>query len=505
MRNTTITIVKALAIILVVMAHSCGPEYLSRFAYMLCVTLFFMASGYCFNTKYLDDEFTFIRHRFSGLYIPFIKWSLFFLILNHLWFKIGFLNEQYGNAAGGVTKPLSLHNGMQAMWSIVCNMSGYDSFLAEAFWFFRTMLISSIVFLFAFKIVAKIGTKLSYTYVAITVGIIALGLAIWKTQCGLTMTGVAQGGYRELMAIFLLAAGYVYRQFELWLAGPYKVPVCFDVEKCDSKGSQRMARCGNAMMKGAYVTVRFLGRVPAASMAISAVVLCLFAAFSSPSMTFSAKNTGAIFLLATSAIVGFSFVKNAAFYLNKIGNSDTAADPELAHEGSATNHPFRRAILFLGENTLYVFGWHLLAFKLVSMLKVGIYGLPWGMVGGHPVVHSEQGQWFWILYTLVGVVVPLLGVIGIRKVAKAYSGEELKRDASAVSLYIWDFIKLAAKYTAKYIGIAIGYIGKGLALAGRYILRILKWICVGIWKSIYGFFQTFVDTVKEASDFKKDE
>lgn len=498
MRNSTITIVKALAIILVVMAHSCCPGYLSRFSYMICVTLFFMASGYCFNTKYLDDEYTYIRHRFSGLYLPYIKWAIFFLIFNHLWFKMGILSEQFGNAQGGITRPLSLHNGMQALWSIIFNMSGHDTFLAGAYWFFRAMLISSIAFLLAFKFVAKIRTKLSFTCVAMTVGAGALLLAIWKTLSGLTITGVAQGGYRELMGIFLLAAGYVYRQFELWLAGPVNVPVCFDVTQYTSKGSQRMARFANAIVKGAYNTVRFLGRVPAASMAISATGLALIVAFSAPSMSFSAKNTSAIFLLALGAILGFSFIKNAAYYLNRIGNTNETKASE------ATN-PVRRALLFVGENTLYIFGWHLLAFKLVSMLKVSVYGLPWQMVGGHPVVHSEQGQWFWILYTLIGVIVPLLAIMAIRRVAKVYSGEEFKRDALAAARYVWALTKTLTALIGRYIVIGLRYIWKGIVIAGRYLWRFIHYLFIGIWKGIYGFCQTFVDTVKEASDYKQDE
>lgn len=498
MRNTTITIVKALAIILVVMAHSCCPSYLSRFAYMLCFTLFFMSSGYCFNTKYLDDEYTFIRRRFSGLYLPFVKWSIFFLLLNHLWFKIGFLSEDFGNAVGGVTHPLSLHGGMQALWSIVCNMSGYDSFLAGAYWFFRAMLISSIAFLFIFKFVAKIRPRLSYTCVALTVAAVALLLAIWKTESGLTATGIAQGGYRELMGVSLLAAGYAYRQFELWLAGPANVPVCFDIAKYESKGAQRMARFGNAAARYAYSTVRFLGHAPAVSMVISAVALGLIVAFSAPAMTYSAKNTGAILLLAVSAVIGFSFIKNAAFYLNKIGNTSDSLSTKATH-------PFRRAILFIGDNTLYIFGWHLLAFKLVSMLKVGVYGLPWGMVGGHPVVHSDEGQWFWILYTLVGVLVPLICVLGIRKVAEVYNGEALKRDLVAAARCMWDFTKVIRVFVGRYAGKAFGFIFKGMALAGLFFWRMLRWLCIGVWKSIYGFFQIFIDAVKEASDYKKDE
>ena len=53
-RNHTITLLKAFAIILVVMAHAGSPVYLSRFSYMIGVSLFFMASGYFFKEKYVQ-------------------------------------------------------------------------------------------------------------------------------------------------------------------------------------------------------------------------------------------------------------------------------------------------------------------------------------------------------------------------------------------------------------------------------------------------------------------
>ena len=72
-----------------------------------------------------------------------------------------------------------------------------------------------------------------------------------------------------------------------------------------------------------------------------------------------------------------------------------------------------RGLDYIGERTLYVFAFHFLAFKVVSAVVVAYYGLSWLQVGGHPVVyHGGGGDAFFLLYTLVGVGLPL----GVREV-----------------------------------------------------------------------------------------
>ena len=62
-------------------------------------------------------------------------------------------------------------------------------------------------------------------------------------------------------------------------------------------------------------------------------------------------------------------------------------------------------------HTLYIFAFHLLAFKVVSALKVAWYDLPWEAVGGHPVVNQPANNVLWVLlYLLAGVSLPLLGL-----------------------------------------------------------------------------------------------
>ena len=77
--DSSISICKGLAIILMVIGHAEAPGAISAFIYEFHMPLFFITAGYFFNLKYLNDEATFVKRRLKGLYVPFVKWALFFL------------------------------------------------------------------------------------------------------------------------------------------------------------------------------------------------------------------------------------------------------------------------------------------------------------------------------------------------------------------------------------------------------------------------------------------
>ena len=83
--NTGITNIKALGIMLMVLGHSmCSIPHVIPFISMFHMPLFFIASGYCFNEKYLDAPLTFLKKRAKGLYVPFVKYGILFALLHPL-------------------------------------------------------------------------------------------------------------------------------------------------------------------------------------------------------------------------------------------------------------------------------------------------------------------------------------------------------------------------------------------------------------------------------------
>lgn len=357
MRETKFSILKAIAIICVVLSHAGISGWLFNFVFIFHVPIFFICAGYFFNTKYLTDERTYIVHRFKGLYLPFVRWSLFFLLIHNVLFPLGILSETYGNAGGGVTHPYTWQQFSQHAWSIVSNMSGYDQFLCGAFWFFRALLLASIGFLLMFKLLNRSAQLRDYKHTAWGVLFITLLLITWKTTTHLSLTGVAQGGYRELMSMAFMTAGFLLKQYEV---------------------------CDKLNWKTALT---------------SGTILLLASCFFPSSMVWNPNFTQFI-SLPLPAIAAFVMFTYISAWIDR-------------HPGL-----IKRTFAYIGEHTLYIFAFHLVAFKVVSALKVWFYDLPWEAVGGHPVVITPANNWIWvILYLAAGVILPLLWLKSYRKFA----------------------------------------------------------------------------------------
>lgn len=354
-RDTTISICKGLAIILMVIGHADCPRDISIFLYEFHMPLFFMAAGYFFSLRYLDDEATFVKKRIKGLYMPFLKWSVFFLIIHNWMFSLGILNERYGNWTGGVTHPYTWHQAQQRLWNMVSAMGGYDEFLCGAFWFFRGLFVASILYLIFFKlgvtawrkVARKAPSERSLTlWIPLAVCAAALVLAGWKSGQNLKVITLVQGGYRDIMGVFFFGVGFLFRQWKH----------CYKVTW--------------------WSTLLFF------------VIVWFFSQYAKANMNW--KATFNEFLsLPLPAVCGCLMTYNIATWIDR-------------HEGRARN-----LLVYLGDHTLPIFVFHIISYKVVSVLKIMYYHLEWEQIGCHMVIHDHASEdCFWILYTIAGVGIP---------------------------------------------------------------------------------------------------
>ena len=403
MRNQTISIVKAFAIIFVVLSHCCAIPYVGAFISLFDVPAFFICSGYYFNVKYLSDETTFLKRKVRGLYWPFLKWSIFFLLIHNLLFHTGILNEQIGNAGGGVLHPYTWHAFSQNLWSIVFNMSGYDSFLAGTFWFFRALFLSSIAMLILFKIGRKIKVLKNDTQIAWTILTLSFILTLWQVAEGLKMTGIAQGGYRDLMGLFFMSVGFLIRSYQPTLSVNL-LPA-------------------NPLPSVITRLKWWIGGV---------IILVLWCIFLPTGMVWRA-NMQQFLSIPIPAIIGFLLFYDISQYIAKSEN--------IA----------KRTLVLIGDNTLYIFAFHFCAFKLVSAIKVWCYGLEWNYVGAHPIVNvGSPWDGFWLLYLLVGVFVPLGWIIWWRRISAKWH-----IDYNYYLTLLLQGVKTVCIYAVRYTFIAI--------------------------------------------------
>lgn len=74
---------------------------------------------------------------------------------------------------------------------------------------------------------------------------------------------------------------------------------------------------------------------------------------------------------------------------------------------------FTRILSYIGKNTIIILSLHLLVFKLVMLLQIKVYNLSIDRLTDFPFIQMD-GLW-WILYTIIGIFVPLAINIWINK------------------------------------------------------------------------------------------
>ena len=64
-------------------------------------------------------------------------------------------------------------------------------------------------------------------------------------------------------------------------------------------------------------------------------------------------------------------------------------------------------LYYIGNHTMPILTLNLLALKVGSVLKIWIYGLPIDQLASFTVIY-DYNSWFWLIYTIIGVTIPLL-------------------------------------------------------------------------------------------------
>ena len=65
-------------------------------------------------------------------------------------------------------------------------------------------------------------------------------------------------------------------------------------------------------------------------------------------------------------------------------------------------------LIYIGDNTMTILTWHMLSFKLVNLIIIFTYGLSYYSVGAFPAIEQYAASGWFLIYLLVGIVVPCL-------------------------------------------------------------------------------------------------
>ncbi len=334
--DKSISIAKGIGIILMVVSHSGDPDVLNRSIYAFLMPMFLFLSGYLFDIKYLDNKKLFLKKRLKSLYLPFVKWSLIFLLFHNLLAGCGIYDEYY-------------------TWqTLVLRVAGAVAFrdtdeLLKTFWFLRDLFWASMIslcFLWTCRHAIKNhygweSVKLSVTSVMI---IACLAIASFGRYFPINIPLM---GSHTAMSVACFLAGFIFRKVTVF----------------------RNMRVGVLMLSVVLLYVWISGR--------GYEMLAI-------------DNLGAeVFMYFVISMIG------------SVGMMNLCSDIK----GRVAD-----CLDYIGTKTLYVMTWHLVAFKLVSIVKIWHYGYDWQLLSSFPVI-MQDNEFFWVLYSAVGVVLPIMGCI----------------------------------------------------------------------------------------------
>lgn len=340
MRSPSITFTKATAIMLMVLCHAGhGSEYVNDYVYMFHMPLFFFLSGYCLKTEYFSQPHVFVWKRVRGLWWPYVKWSVLFLLLHNVFFGLNLYNGEYGFHGEG-SQLYAVTDIAERLQGILLHMQGLEQLLG-GYWFLRALFFGSLI-AFALLWIADVANrymKLKPACGMLFGGGYLLALCIWLDHAHRTLTVLYLSPTDMAAALFFLI-GHAFRRL-----------------KMRKLRSSEMLVAALLVLVGSCFWPMGLG--------VPFYDNCRLL----PYILTAVLGTWAICSLPWGRLTG-----------------RTASLMQL-----------------IGSNTLTVLTWHFLAFKLVSLLIIYVYGLPMARLAEFPVITDYAVQGWWLAYFLVAM------------------------------------------------------------------------------------------------------
>lgn len=354
-RDKKIDIAKAIGIILVVLGHAGIPH--STLIFRFHMALFFALSGWCFNDKNIESFnalIMYIKRKIFGLYIPFLLFNGITLLARNLLIKINiytdnpaFLEGTLGGNVYGITCYLSLSE--MKPWIInVLKFSG-ESQLGGATWFLRVLFGITILYAIINYILKTIA-KFNEEQVGI-LNIIISVMTIW----------VAYNWMKDDVHLFL--------QFETVVSVYSVYCIGYYLRILSERHTQKSIIQNLILALLMFIILYYCDN------------RCKFNGWNSNVNIFSNP-----FMYLTSSAAGILCVLSASSIISK-----------LKHTSLLT---------YIGRHTMSVIFWHFLSFKAVTLIECLLLKQPMYRIASFPVMVSENG--WWILYTLVGVMLPMV-------------------------------------------------------------------------------------------------
>lgn len=350
-RNSNIDILKAIGIILMVLGHARFP--FSHFIYLFHMPIFFMASGYCYNSKYSESVRSvgvLLKKRIISLWLPYVLYNFVFIICHNLSIQINILTDSplyeaampIYNLSGGLANTYTIKDMFVAVVKVVFFAAPEQ--MAGAAWFLRILFAVTMLYV----VIEFILRKLHLSKIDVILGIISILFLF--ISFGISFTGFT---YMNIPTVFsgfaLFHLGRILKEnnSEKLCAGKVTAPF---------------------WMLGSFLVLIICNQLGSVNIDLN-------------------SYTNPLFLIITS-MSGWILVWGFADMIKRWAKAE-------------------KLFCFIGQHTISILCLHFLCFKLVTLLEIHFYQMNDYMLAAFPVLYHD-GVW-WILYGLVGIALPLLG------------------------------------------------------------------------------------------------
>lgn len=158
--SDTFTIAKGIAMLCVVIGHT-QLEYLHSFVYLFHLAIFYFVAGYFFNEAYLFKKRVYLIKRLKSLYLPFLKYMLFFLFMHNIFLQLHLYSESpIFSWDGTAERYYQLSDYIKRTYSIIFCFSGVER-MGGALWFLRSLFTVSL----SYCLISYITNKLKLSEV----------------------------------------------------------------------------------------------------------------------------------------------------------------------------------------------------------------------------------------------------------------------------------------------------------------------------------------------------
>lgn len=348
--DKSISIAKGIGITLMVIGHTSCPDGLKNWLLSFHMPLFFFISGYLFNVKHLDNFKIYLINKVRGYYVPFVKWSLIFLLLHNV---LAYLNINNYNYSLNIYFDRILR---------AFTLRGSETLLG-GYWFLIEMLLVSIMVYWPIRAVHKYAKPDWSRNLCLIFAVLVCLLATYFL-----------GHTRVLFKIRNVT----------WIA------------------------CAFFFAGHLYKNLTFRpGTILSATLCISSIMASQLLGWN-----FWIDSYG----LTVFHMTGFALV----IIIGILGFSSKISELRIG-----------QVFDFIGMNTLVILTFHMLSFKVVSLYIIYRDSLPIEQLSDFPVIRNNN-TFDWILYSIAGVVLPIIVSIALKNIKEKYILKSFYRIKSTI-------------------------------------------------------------------------